>query len=76
MELILKVEFTGTETDIVGKIKDALAKDYNVNTDLKITIVDVDSLLADSNKLHALEGAGVDNWDGYETALEIYEESL
>jgi len=70
MELILKIEFTGTETDIVGKIKEALAKDYNVNTDLEITEIDLGDVFADADKYHALEGAGVENWDGYEVAME------
>lgn len=31
-------------------------------------------LLDDQNMLAALQAAGVDNWDGYDYALEIYEE--
>lgn len=31
-------------------------------------------LLQDSNKLAALEGAGVDNWDGYSYAMESLED--
>jgi hypothetical protein len=31
-------------------------------------------LKADSKKLAALEAAGVDNWEGYEFAMELIEE--
>lgn len=30
-----------------------------------------ESLLADRKLLQALQGAGVDNWEGYDMALEI-----
>ena len=33
-----------------------------------------DALCADSEKLMALEGAGVDNWQGYDYAMEALEE--
>lgn len=33
-----------------------------------------DQLLEDQAFLYALEAAGVDNWDGYAVAHEIYEE--
>jgi hypothetical protein len=33
-----------------------------------------ESLLEDSNKLLALEGAGVDNWEGYDEAMEMMRE--
>jgi len=33
-----------------------------------------ESLLEDSLWLSALEAAGVDNWQGYDSAREIYEE--
>jgi len=32
---------------------------------------DYEVLLRDSAKLYALENAGVDNWDGYEDAVEL-----
>lgn len=33
--------------------------------------LDLEELRADSNKLRAMEAAGVDNWDGYSYAMEI-----
>lgn len=33
-----------------------------------------DSLLEDSAWLSCLEGAGVDNWDGWDYARELYQE--
>lgn len=33
-----------------------------------------DSLLEDSKMLNALEGAGVDNWSGYDYAMELFKE--
>ena len=33
-----------------------------------------ESLLEDSDKLLALEGAGVDNWSGYDEAMEMMRE--
>lgn len=35
---------------------------------------DYDELIKDQKKLRALESAGVDNWDGYDTALDILED--
>ena len=32
-----------------------------------------DVLIADSNMLLALQGAGVDNWEGYDDAIESLE---
>ena len=37
---------------------------------ITITQAHYDDLVRDSNILAALEGAGVDNWDGYGYALE------
>lgn len=34
----------------------------------------LDQLLADSQKLNALECAGVDNWEGYSEAIELLDE--
>lgn len=31
-------------------------------------------LVADQNKLYALEGAGVDNWEGYDDAMQSIED--
>jgi len=33
-----------------------------------------ESLLEDSEKLSALEAAGVDNWEGYDDAMEMMQE--
>ena len=33
-----------------------------------------EALLEASAKLDCLEGAGVDNWDGYDYAMELFEE--
>lgn len=33
-----------------------------------------DQLVDDSNFLSSLEGAGVDNWEGYDMAVEMYQE--
>lgn len=33
-----------------------------------------DSLVEDSQWLGCLEAAGVDNWEGYDTAVEMYQE--
>ena len=33
-----------------------------------------ESLLEDSKKLTALENAGVDNWEGFDEAREIYQQ--
>jgi lactate dehydrogenase-like 2-hydroxyacid dehydrogenase len=41
---------------------------------ITITKKEYDKLLHDQMKLIALEGAGVDNWDGYDDAMEILEE--
>ena len=38
---------------------------------IKITKFAYDSLVEDSNWLHYLEAAGVDNWDGFAEALEM-----
>lgn len=39
-----------------------------------ITLEEYQELKADSNLLCALEQAGVDNWDGYDYAMEILNE--
>lgn len=46
--------------------------DKNPNEEM-ITIPkkEYDALQADSLKLSALEGAGVDNWQGYDDAMDI-----
>jgi hypothetical protein len=39
---------------------------------ITITTKEYESLLDDSKKLEALEGAGVDNWSGFDIAMVIY----
>ena len=35
-----------------------------------------DALVVDQTLLQALESAGVDNWDGYEYAMELFREDM
>jgi PHD/YefM family antitoxin component YafN of YafNO toxin-antitoxin module len=46
----------------------------NTKETVTISKEEYESLLEDSNKLLALEGAGVDNWEGYGYAIELLEE--
>ena len=41
---------------------------------ITISKKEYESLLQDSKKLSALEGAGVDNWQGYDEAMELIRE--
>lgn len=41
---------------------------------ITISKEEYESLLENSKKLEALESAGVDNWQGYDYAMEIYNE--
>lgn len=41
---------------------------------ITITKKEYNSLLEDSKWLQALEGAGVDNWQGYDYAKELFNE--
>ena len=41
---------------------------------ITISTVEYFRLLASEAELNALEGAGVDNWQGYDTAMEILAE--
>jgi hypothetical protein len=41
---------------------------------MEISQDEYESLLKDRDKLRALEGAGVDNWEGYDIAMEMMEE--
>ena len=41
---------------------------------ITISKEEYESLLEDSDKLLALEGAGVDNWEGYAEAMELFKE--
>lgn len=44
------------------------------NKTIEISIEDYNTLMDKQLKLIALEGAGVDNWDGYDEAMKSYEE--
>lgn len=55
-------------TDEIGTSSFGLVAHKNITQEL------YENLLADQKKLRALEAAGVDNWDGYEYALELLEE--
>lgn len=37
---------------------------------IEITVEEYEALLADSKMLRALESAGVDNWEGFQYAME------
>jgi hypothetical protein len=43
---------------------------------ITITKKEYESLLKDSRFLGCLEGAGVDNWDGYSYAIESYTDTF
>lgn len=43
---------------------------------IEITIDEYENLKEDSVFLDALRAAGVDNWDGYDYAIDLYEEFL
>ncbi len=43
--------------------------------EITITKKEYDQLKSDSNMLRALEAAGVDNWEGFDQAVEILGES-
>ena len=40
---------------------------------ITISITEYDALLDDRKMLYCLQGAGVDNWQGYDDAMEMYE---
>lgn len=44
------------------------------NTDVIISEKEYEDLLADARLLLALQGAGVDNWEGWDYAMEMLEE--
>ncbi len=43
---------------------------------ITITRVEYEALKRDSSMLSALEAAGVDNWDGYDNAIQIWKENM
>lgn len=49
---------------------------HNIMTDETVTISkkEYESLVEDRKWLQALEGAGVDNWEGYDYACELMNE--
>lgn len=52
-------------------------KDTVKSIDIEITIIpkqDFENLLKDSRFLDCLRFQGVDNWDGYQYAIDAYEE--
>jgi hypothetical protein len=49
---------------------------FEVNDLVQIPKNEYDELLEDSKFLAALRSAGVDNWDGYDFAIEIFESGL
>lgn len=46
----------------------------NEDGSVTLTQVEYEELKADQDFLRCLEGAGVDNWDGYEFAQEAFSE--
>ena len=47
---------------------------YNEDGSVTYTKEEHESALEDSMWITALENAGVDNWEGYEFAMDIYQE--
>jgi len=43
-----------------------------IKEEIRISMQEYRRLMLSEKKLEALEGAGVDNWTGYDTAMEIY----
>lgn len=41
--------------------------------EILITLLEYEQLVRNSRKLSALENAGVDNWEGYDQAMEMLE---
>lgn len=46
----------------------------NSNETVTISKEEYDSLLEDQHMLQCLQAAGVDNWDGYDLAIEMMDE--
>jgi hypothetical protein len=59
----------GEYTDHYEIVKMKDENDYTLNT---MSINDLSELIDASFKLDCIEGAGVDNWDGYEFAMQAY----
>lgn len=56
--------------------KDEIEVEFDPETMVVILKEDYEELLFCQRVLEALEAAGVDNWDGYDDAVEIYAEGL
>lgn len=56
-----------------GCYQAGLTKERAMNETVTISSEEYKQLVADQKLLHALEGAGVDNWVGYDYAMEILE---
>ena len=59
-----------------GKLKNNAYKEEDVEMSEKVEITkeEYDELVADQKFLNALFAGGVDNWDGYEMALDMLED--
>ena len=51
-----------------------MPKEILETTYIQITLARLEELEAAQNKLLALEAAGVDNWEGYDSAMDILSE--
>jgi hypothetical protein len=82
LDYIIQKKYSGVHyEDMSLDWKETNARRYVVEIKVKymeetITISkkEYESLLKDSKKLSALEAAGVNNWDGYDYAIELMQE--
>lgn len=58
-----------TTDEQLNKAEEVLAP-YDLPDVVIVSKSDYNGLIQDQNVLRALEGAGVDNWDGYDYAME------
>lgn len=49
---------------------------YDPNTQIAIEISKYDMLVGDSLLLQCLQNCGVNNWDGWDTAMEMFQEMI
>jgi hypothetical protein len=61
-------------SDIKDAIKTMIGKQPEQPEMVTISKEKYESLLDDQHKLECLEAAGVDNWQGYSDAMEMYRE--
>lgn len=66
-------EFEGNKDLLKGEVAKMNKGENNAET-VTISKEKYEELLEDSQKLNALECAGVDNWEGYGYAMELMEE--